>query len=200
MGLFDKFSKDKNTQGLPDILSIPCDYNGYDLIFEEGMTNPVVYSDITALVTNNNVDVNEIEGYDELERNTPEEEFYDFFDNWIEALDEKGFIAELFPNVGISTFIADINQVLGNIGSSQLLDVDETVNAYRAEVVKYSFKGKPVDADFAYDVLEANIVASRLRKIGYELIAIFNGVDNDAKAVIPLDKIPLMQELESRIK
>ena len=177
MGLFDKFSKDKNTQGLPDILSIPCDYNGYDLIFEEGMTNPVVYSDITALVTNNNVDVNEIEEYD-----------------------EKGFIAELFPNVGISTFVADINQVLGNIGSSQLLDVDETVNAYRAEVVKYSFKGKPVDADFAYDVLEANIVASRLRKIGYELIAIFNGVDNDAKAVIPLDKIPLMQELESRIK
>ena len=41
MGLFDKFSKDKNTQGLPDILSIPYDYNGYDLIFEEGMTNPV---------------------------------------------------------------------------------------------------------------------------------------------------------------
>jgi hypothetical protein len=200
MGLFDKFSKDKNTQGLPDILSIPCDYNGYDLIFEEEMTNPVVYSDITALITNNNVDVNEIEGYDELERNTPEEEFYDFFDNWIEALDEKRFIAELFPNVGISTFVADINQVLGNIGSSQLLDVDETVNAYRAEVVKYSFKGKHVDADFAYDVLEANIVASRLRKIGYELIAIFNGVDNDAKAVIPLDKIPLMQELESRIK
>jgi hypothetical protein len=200
MGLFDKFSKDKSAQGLPDILSIPCDYNGYDLIFEEGMTNPVVYSDITALVTNNNVDINEIEGYDELERNTPEEEFYDFFDNWIEALDEKGFIAELFPNVSISAFVADINQVLGNIGSSQLLDVDETVNAYRAEVVKYSFKGKPVDADFAYDVLEANIVASRLRKIGYELIAIFNGVDNDAKAVIPLDKIPLMQELESRIK
>ena len=53
MGLFDKFSKDKSAQGLPDILSIPCDYNGYDLIFEEGMTNPVVYSDITALVTNN---------------------------------------------------------------------------------------------------------------------------------------------------
>ena len=49
MGLFDKFSKDKSAQGLPDIRSIPCDYNGYDLIFEEGMTNPVVYSDITAL-------------------------------------------------------------------------------------------------------------------------------------------------------
>jgi len=36
---------------LQDILSIPYDYSGYDLVFEEGTTDPGVYAEINALVT-----------------------------------------------------------------------------------------------------------------------------------------------------
>ena len=43
-------------------------------------------------------------------------------------------------------------------------------------------------------------MAAELRKTGYELIAFFNSMDNNVKAVIPVDKISLMQELEAKIK
>ena len=66
--------------------------------------------------------------------------------------------------------------------------------------MKYSFQGKPVDENFKYDILEANIVCAELRKIGYELIAFFNVADNNVKAVIPVDRIAAMEELERRIK
>lgn len=54
-----------------------------------------------------------------------------------------------------------------------MLDTEAAVSAFRAEVVKYSFQGKPVDENFKYDILEANIVCAELRKIGYGLIKVF---------------------------
>ena len=200
MGLFDKFSKNKNAPAANDILSIPYDYSGYDLAFEEGTTDPAVYSEITALATNNKMDMGGVEGFDSLSKDSSEDEFWDFYDAWIEELEQKGFVTEHTMSDDINTFVSDINRILGNIGAEQLLNEDEIVNTYRTEVVKYSFQGKPVSADFKYDVLEANIVAAELRKMGYELIAFFNSVDNDVKAVIPVDKISLMQELEAKIK
>jgi len=200
MGLFSKKTKDKNTSGLMDILSIPYDYSGYDLVFEEGTTDPAIYSEINSLVTNNRTDIAEVEGYASLSQDSSEDEFYEFYDAWIGELIQKGFVTELTMSVEISGFVAEINKILVSIGAARLLDAEATVNAYRTEVVKYSFQGKPVDVNFKYDILEANIVASELRKIGYELIAFFNGADNDVKAVISLEKISAMQELESRIK
>ena len=46
MGFFNKFSKDKDSSELKDILSIPYDYSGYDLVFEEGTTDPRQYRGI----------------------------------------------------------------------------------------------------------------------------------------------------------
>ena len=200
MGLFDKFSKNKNAPAANDILSIPSDHSGYDLVFEEGTTDPAVYSEINALVTNNKMNMAGVEGFDSLSKDSSEDEFWEFYDAWIEALEQKGFVTELTMSDDIVTFAADINRILRSIGAAQLLNEDEIVNAYRTEVVKYSFQGEPVSADFKYDLLEANIVAAGLRNIGYELIAFFNSVDNDVKAVIPVDKISLMQELEAKIK
>ena len=200
MGLFDKFSKNKNVPAANDILSIPYDYSGYDLVFEEGTTDPAVYSEINALVTNNKMNMAGVEGFDSLSKDSSEDEFWEFYDAWIEALEQNGFVTELTMSDDIGTFAADINRILRSIGAAQLLNEDEIVNAYRTEVVKYSFQGEPVSADFKYDVLEANIVAAELRKMGYELIAFFNSVDNDVKAIIPVDKISLMQELEAKIK
>lgn len=200
MGLFDKFSKNKNAPAANDILSIPYDYSGYDLVFEEGTTDPAVYSEINALVTNNKMDMAGVEGFDSLSKDSSEDEFWEFYDAWIEELEQKGFVTELTMSDDIVTFAADINRILRSIGAPQLLNEDEIVNAYRTEVVKYSFQGEPVSADFKYDLLEANIVAAELRKTGYELIAFFNSMDNNVKAVIPADKISLMQELEAKIK
>lgn len=200
MGLFDKFSKNKNAPAANDILSIPYDYSGYDLVFEEGTTDPAVYSEINALVTNNKMNMAGVEGFDSLSKDSSEDEFWEFYDAWIEALEQNGFVTELTMSDDIGTFAADINRILRSIGAAQLLNEDEIVNTYRTEVVKYSFQGAPVSADFKYDLLEANIVAAELRKTGYELIAFFNSMDNNVKAVIPADKISLMQELEAKIK
>ena len=46
---------------LKDILSIPYDYSGYDLVFEEGTTDPGVYAEINALVTNGGMDISDVD-------------------------------------------------------------------------------------------------------------------------------------------
>ena len=185
---------------LKDILSIPYNYSGYDLVFEEGTTDPGVYAEINALVTNGGLEISEVDGYEDLSEDSSEDEFWEFYDNWIETLEENGFVTELTMADDIGAFAEEINRILGNIGAAELLDAEATTSAFRAEVVKYSFQGKPVDENFKYDILEANIVCAELRKIGYELIAFFNGADNNVKAVIPVDRIAAMEELERRIK
>lgn len=148
MGLFDRFSSDKKSPIMNDILSIPYDYSGFDLVFEEGTTDPSVYSEINALITNNNMDMAGVEGFNALSKETAEDEFWEFYDAWIEVLEQKGFVTELTMSDDINTFVSDINRILGNIGAPRLLNDDETVNAYRTEVVKYSFHGEPVGEDF----------------------------------------------------
>ena len=199
MGLFDNSSKNKNAPA-KNIESIPYDYYGYDMVFEEGTTDPSAYAGINALITNSKMDMACVEGYDLLTEDSTEDDFWEFYGAWIDELEQNGFIVEFTIAEDINTFAADINKILRSIGASQLLNEEEVINSYRTEVVKYSFMGEPVNADFKYDILEANIVAAELRKIGYELIALFNGMDNDMKAVVPLDKVSALQELEGRIK
>ena len=131
MGLFDKFSKNKNAPAANDILSIPYDYSGYDLVFEEGTTDPAVYSEINALVTNNKMNMAGVEGFDSLSKDSSEDEFWEFYDAWIEALEQNGFVTELTMSDDIGTFAADINRILRSIGAAHLLNEDEIVNAYR---------------------------------------------------------------------
>ena len=185
---------------MEDILSIPYDYSGYDLVLEEGTTDPSIYSEITQLITNHKFDVSGMEEYDALTKDPTEDSFYEFYDAWIDQLTEEGFLTELNYSVDINSFVLAVNGILEGIGSSNLLDVSATVKLYRTELSKYSFQGKPVGEDFKYDVLEANVVVAELRKIGYELIALFDGCDNNMQAIIPVDKIQTMQELEGRIK
>lgn len=118
MGLFDRFSSDKKSPIMNDILSIPYDYSGYDLVFEEGTTDPSVYSEIIALITNNNMDMAGVEGFNALSKETAEDEFWEFYDAWIEVLEQKGFVTELTMSDDINTFVSDINRILGNIGAS----------------------------------------------------------------------------------
>lgn len=128
---------------LKDILSIPYDYSGYDLVFEEETTDPGVYAEINALVTNGGLDISEVEGYEDLSNDSSEDEFWDFYDNWVEALEENGFVTELTMADDIGAFAEEINRILGNVWAPEKLDAEAAVSAFRAEVVKYSFQGKP---------------------------------------------------------
>lgn len=60
-------------------------------------------------------------------------------------------------------------------------------------------RGEQIRTGFIYDVLEANIVAGELRKIGYELISFFNEYDNCNMAIIPIGKIGMMKEIENKL-
>lgn len=65
---------------------------------------------------------------------------------------ESGFVTELTMADDIGAFAEEINRILGNIGALEKLDTEAAVSAFRAEVVKYCFQGKPVDENFKYDI------------------------------------------------
>ena len=63
---------------------------------------------------------------------------------------------------------------------------------------KYSLDNKEIIDEINYDILQANVMAEELRRIGYELICFFNVVDNDDKTIIPIDKINDFKELKKK--
>ena len=197
MGLFDRFKKHSTAK--EDILDIPCDFDGYDFAFESGKTEPELYEKINNLVTNNSFDIHSIKEYKNLNIHSDNEEFLEFYDAWLEELRKNHFVVYLDNEMNITDFANRMNTLLEKIGSSQKLDVDLTVKSYKEELKKYTFAGKEIGDDFKYDILEANIVAGELRKIGYELICFFIGFDNNDKAVIKIEEIDKLKEIESQI-
>lgn len=197
--LFDIF-KEKKQKTSKDIFSIPCDYWGYDIVFESGVTDPKLYDEFNKIITSNQFDILQIDEYKQLRKDSEEDIFIEFYDRWIEELRNRNFISHLDKYNGIENFINEINKILENIKSTNLIDVDLTVKRYKDELSKYTLGGKEIDSNFNYDILEANIVADELRKIGYELIKLFNGFDNDDTAIIPLARIEELKSIESKIK
>jgi hypothetical protein len=149
-----------------------------------------------SVITNGYFDVAEVTEYSSLLRNMSEENYYSFYDSWIEILAEKGLVFLLDFSVSIEDFTKGVNKILATQKTGKFLNEDDIINAYRSEVVKYTFQGKKITEDFKYDILEANVVASGLRKIGYELICLFNGFDNNIKAVISVKKIEELKNIE----
>ena len=194
MGLFN-FSKSKKV----DILSIPCDYDGYDISFEEKYTDKELYKEINNIITNNNIDINTIEEFNNLNINSSIDEFIKFYDNWLFKLRENNYVVHLDNSINIVEFTNGINNILSNIDSNKKLDVELISDLYNNKLKEYSFNGKDINSDFNYDILEANIVVSELRKIGYELICLFIGYDNNDKTIIKISDIDRMKDIESRI-
>ena len=89
--------------------------------------------------------------------------------------------------------------MLKNVDSSDTLDVNLITELYKKQLANYSFNNQEVSDNFNYDILEANIVANELRKIGYELICFFIGYDNNDKTIIKMTDIDRMKEIESKI-
>jgi hypothetical protein len=57
-----------------------------------------------------------------------------------------------------------------------------------------------VQSEINYSILSANVVAALLREKGLELIALFDGFDNDNFAVLPIERVPELKELEAKIE
>lgn len=199
MGLFNIFKSKVKAPTKEDIFSIPCDYNGYDISFEENYTNVELYKEINDLVTNGKIDINNIEGYKELNTNSTKYDFLDFYDAWLEELLNNNYVVHLNGSMNITEFANRINMILTNNNSNDLLDVELITNLYQSQVVNYSFNKQDIDSTFNYDILEANIVVGELRKIGYELICFYIGYDNDDKTIIKITDIDKMKKIESKI-
>ena len=159
MGLFDKFRNKKKHIIKMDIFDIPYDYDGYDLVFESGITEPNLYERFNQIVTNGKYDITSMSEYKELSISSDLDKFYKFYDCWL-------------------------NNLRDNMN----------------ELKKYTFQGNEIESDFKYEILEANIIADELRKIGYELITFFNGFDNYDQTVVPISTIESLKSIESEIK
>jgi hypothetical protein len=201
MRIFNNFkSKEKNeNSNKDDILTIPCDYDGYDISFEENFTNVELYKDINNIVTVGKVDINSIEEYKRLNTNSSVDEFLNFYDLWLDILKKENYIIHLDNSMNITEFVNKINILLKNVDSSDTLDVNLISELYKRELANYTFNNQEVSDNFNYDILEANIVAGELRKIGYELICFYIGFDNNDKTIIKMTDIDKMKEIESKI-
>ena len=138
---------------------IPYDYDGYDLVFESGITEPNLYERFNQIVTNGKYDITSMSEYKELSISSDLDKFYKFYDCWLNNLRDNKYVYHLDNSVGIEQFVNWINEIL-----------------------------------------EANIIADELRKIGYELITFFNGFDNYDQTVVPISTIESLKSIESEIK
>ena len=197
MGLFDIFKRENKLENRKkDLFSIACDYDGYDFVFKSNITNPVIYDEITRILTNDKMSIKSMEEYKNLTKNSVLDVFYEFYDKWMELLRDNKFVIHLDKYMDMSSFAKSINEVLLNIGCSDNIDEKEIVEKYNNELKKYSLDNKEIVDNINYDILQANVMAVELRKLGYELICFFSGFDNYDKTIIPIDKISKFKRLE----
>jgi len=194
------FIKNSKQQTKQDLFSIPCEYDGYDMVFEEGTTDVKLYEVFNEMITDRRYDINILPEYHALLDHRDEEHFDTFYDCWIRELEKNDFVFSLDNSVEIEQFIKGINRMLLRIGSGKQLDEVMVTSGYQNELMNYSLYGNNITSKVNYDILEANIVAAELREIGYELICLFNGFDNNIKAIISLDKIVELKGIEAKIK
>ena len=197
MKILDILKGKKNN--LVDLFEIPCDYDGYDFVFKSNITNPKIYEEITKVLTNDKLKINNLEEYKKLNKNSDMDTFYKFYDSWIDLLRKNKYIIHLDKQMNMKNFVKSINELLSIIECSNRIDETAIIEKYNRELKKYSLNNKSIDEEINYDILEANVMVEELRNIGYELICFFNGYDNEDKTIIPIEKINELKELEKAL-
>lgn len=195
MKLLNIFRKNKENKGINALLSIPYDYTGYDIVFSEGKTEPELYIKINNIITNSKYNFKNIITYKNLTIESSNDEFDEFYDEWIEKLQDSKFVFHLDNSIGIEDFVDGINDMIKVNNYDFSLDKNHVVNTYKDKL-----RSLEIDSNYKYDILEANVVAVELRKYNIELIALFDGYDNCNLTIIPIDKIDELKELEAKIK
>ena len=67
MGLINIFKK-KAKDGKLELLKLPYDYDGYDMVFKKGVTNPKLYGEFNEIITNNKLSIEDVDKYNDLEK------------------------------------------------------------------------------------------------------------------------------------
>lgn len=192
MGIFKLFKKENNIYD--KLLEIPCDYDGYDMVFEQGKTEPNIYNSINEVITNGQYKIKTTKLKD-ISTNSNLEEFYDFYNEWLEELRNEGFVYYLNNERNIEEFVDAIIKMLKVNKYEVNLNKDIIIENYRNKL-----KELGTEDMINYYVLMANIVADELRKYNIELIDLFDGFSNYDFAIIHNNNIQKLKELEDRIK
>ncbi len=189
------FKKKKTESSYDKLWEIPCDYDGYDIVFEEKSTDTEIYVRINEIITNGKADMANIGSYAGLSENSDLDGFYNFYDEWTEFLRDRGFLFYLDNSISIGEFADGINRMLKANGYEFSVDKSAVTEKYTSQL-----KEMGITENINYDILIANTLAAELRKFDLELIDLFNGCDNCDFAVIPICKIEEMKSLEEKIK
>lgn len=192
MGIFKLFKKENNIYD--KLLEIPCDYDGYDMVFEQGKTDPNIYNSINEVITNGQYKIITTKLKD-ISTNSNLEKFYDFYNEWLEELRNEGFVYYLNNERNIEEFVDAIIKMLKVNKYEVNLNKDIIIENYRNKL-----KELGTEDMINYYVLIANIVADELRKYNIELIDLFDGFSNYDFAIIHNNNIQKLKELEERIK
>ncbi len=185
---------------LINLYDIKQKYWGFDLMFNTSCTEPKLYEEFNNIITDNNFDITTLSKYKKLNKNSNNEEFNEFYNEWIKALRENNYVIHLDNNLNIDDFTIQVNNVLSKIGSTKFIDNNLVTNLYYEELQEYTINGKKIKEKINHDVLEANIVDKELKKIGYRLIYLFNGLDKYDKTIIPFSKFEKLNIIEKKIK
>ncbi|MCM1287315.1 MAG: hypothetical protein NC240_03315 [Clostridium sp.] len=196
MALFDKFKKEKKGEkGLEALYNIPCDYDGYDVVFLQGHTKPEIYGEISLIVSNFKYDIKKLKEYNRLKVDSSLDEFYAFYDIWTDDLKSENFMVHLDNDVSIQEFANKIIEILDKNKYKTDITADMLIKEYQDYLVSINLSDT-----IKYDVLEANIAAQELRKYNLELIVLFAGVGNTEFAIVQASEIEKLKQLESEIK
>ena len=69
-----------------DLFDIACDYDGYDIVYEEETTDVNLYKFFNEIITNLRYDITVLPEYRLLMENNTEDAFNEFYDAWVDAL------------------------------------------------------------------------------------------------------------------
>lgn len=194
MGLFNIFKKKETTYDkMQKLLSIPCDYDGYDIVFREGKTDPETYKEFFGIITNFKINLDEISSYELFLKERSVDTFYEFYNDLLQELVKDKFVFH-WDNSSIEEFVEAMEDVSDSCDYNIKLDKSLMINHYKEELKQIDF-----DENYRYEILQANVIAEELRNHKLELINLFDGFSNVDFTMIPISKIEELKELENRI-
>ncbi|OUQ27072.1 hypothetical protein B5E77_07860 [Lachnoclostridium sp. An131] len=176
------------------LFEIPCDYDGYDLVFEQGKTSPDIYYSINEIITNGKYEI-KTDKIKHLTIDSSLDEFYVFYDEWLEELLKEGFVFRLDAETPIEEFAQAIIKMLKIHAFEAPLNENDMIEHY-----KHELREMGINEAINYDVLMANTAAAELRRYKIELIDLFDGFSNCDFAIIPEHQIPALKKLEESVK
>ena len=91
---------------------------------------------------------------------------------------------ELSLNDSIEEIANKVNLILDKLNSDEKLDIKKIVDKYNLELENKYINGFEVEKDFYYEVLETNIIADELKKLGYDLIGLSYNFEEDVLIIV----------------